>query len=190
LKVKDTNEKTAVHLGRISDQVKKASGIIQNLLDVVKMKEPYREAIDIGALLEDVLERAAIPSAIKIVKNITQESCIVEADKEQLEMVFSNIITNAIQAMEGKGTLTVSLHTIMKGKYGKKYAEIRFHDTGVGIKPEDKERIFEPLFSTKEEGIGFGLTICKMIVNKNGGTISVESVEGEGATCIVTLQKK
>ncbi|MBW7942009.1 MAG: ATP-binding protein, partial [Candidatus Kuenenia stuttgartiensis] len=81
----------------------------------------------------------------------------------------------------------LSISCLEKPLEKNRFIEIRIQDTGPGIMPEDRERIFEPLFSTKTTGIGFGLTICKMIIERHGGTITVESEKGKGAAFILQL---
>ena len=84
--------------------------------------------------------------------------------------------------MEGEGTLTVIVHKTDDGQ-----AELSFADTGQGIAKEDIAQIFRPLFSRKVKGIGFGLSIAKMVVDKHHGTIEAKSEPGKGTTIIVKL---
>jgi signal transduction histidine kinase len=102
-------------------------------------------------------------------------------DQAQLQRVFTNMILNAIQAMPDGGKLTVqtSRHYDL--------AEIAFRDTGVGIPQENLQKMFVPFFSTKANGIGLGLSICKQVVEGHGGNITVESKEGEGSTFTIKL---
>ncbi|MDR4509783.1 MAG: ATP-binding protein [Candidatus Brocadiaceae bacterium] len=190
MRLQDADEKTITHLSRIKTQVKKASEIIQSLLDVARMKEPLKISQNIVECIEDSLRVAHIPRKVKIIRRITTNTCIVEADKTQLAMVFENIVTNAIQAMEDGGTLTISLEMVTDDISGDSIAEICFQDTGPGIAPENKNKIFEPLFSTKTNGIGFGLTLCKMIIERHGGTITVHSEKGKGANFIIRLRTR
>ena len=89
---------------------------------------------------------------------------------------------NAHEAMGGKGTLTVTVQRIVEGQ-----AEVSFADTGSGIAPEDLDMVFQPLFSRKTKGIGFGLSIAKMVIDKHGGTIEAKSEPGKGANIIIQL---
>jgi signal transduction histidine kinase len=108
-----------------------------------------------------------------------------------------NIILNAIQAMESRGTLTIMTQLIErlaeKGsetqKTAKKRVQIQFKDTGCGIRQEDLGKIFEPFFSTKggQQGAGLGLTICQDIIRLHHGTMQVESMFGRGATFTIFL---
>jgi len=97
-------------------------------------------------------------------------------------MAFKNIVKNAVDAMGGKGTLTVTIVRTADGQ-----AEASFADTGPGIALENLEKVFQPLFSTKAKGIGFGLSIARMIIGKHGGTIEARSDPGKGATIILRL---
>ncbi len=106
----------------------------------------------------------------------------VFGDRESLRSVFTNLIINGMQAMEGKGgRLTVRLSA------NDGHARIEIADTGRGIAPENISKLFEPYFSTKETGSGLGLAIVKKAVDDHDGTINVESKEGEGTTFVVEL---
>jgi len=96
-----------------------------------------------------------------------------------------NIILNAAEAMNGDGVLTLSTSLDEEGKY----IEVMFSDTGPGIKEEDKKRLFEPFFSTKEvgKGTGLGLAISYSIIQRHQGTIEIKSQVGKGSTFSVKL---
>jgi len=89
---------------------------------------------------------------------------------------------NAIQAMPDGGELSVSLDVI--GEAGARCARLRIADTGTGIAPEHLARLFQPFFSTKSRGLGFGLYLVKLIIEKHGGEIRAETLEGRG-TCLM-----
>jgi signal transduction histidine kinase len=93
-----------------------------------------------------------------------------------MERVFVNILKNSLEAMPEGGKLTV------QSKKVKDAVEVAFADTGVGIPKEALDRLFTPLFTTKARGMGFGLAICKRIIEAHGGKISVESTVGKGTT--------
>ncbi len=139
--------------------------------------------------------RHAIADALRIVKPQAAESNIetqfemngdahvVLADAEALRSVFTNLMLNAVQAMEPRkcGRLTISLsndnHT----------ARVRISDTGAGIAPDNLKQIFEPYFSTKETGTGLGLAIVKKAIDDHNGNIRVESEDGAGTTFVIDL---
>jgi signal transduction histidine kinase len=108
---------------------------------------------------------------------------------DELNQVWTNLIHNAIQAMEGKGDLTISVGRNPKGFENLSGLDVRITDTGKGIPPEIKARIFDAFFTTKAagEGSGLGLYIVKQIIDKHKGNITYESGEGKGTTVIVEL---
>jgi signal transduction histidine kinase len=141
--------------------------------------------------------RAAIEDALRIVEAQAAESNIetrieqagdlppVSGDAESLRSLFTNLIINAVQAMEGDGaggrlTITISAHE--PGR-----ARIEVADTGRGIEAENVSQVFEPYFSTKETGTGLGLAIVKKAVDDHDGSISVTSKQGEGTTFTVII---
>ena len=106
-------------------------------------------------------------------------------DQEKLRQAVVNLITNAVHALQDKETERKHLRIstcLLDGKY-----EIRFEDSGVGMTDDVKERLFEPLFSTKGFGVGLGMAIVKNIVEQHHGKINVESKKGEGTTVILRL---
>jgi signal transduction histidine kinase len=110
-------------------------------------------------------------------------------DREQMKQVFLNLLLNAIQAMEQGGKLKVSAAVRNHSPGGKSgsFLEISFQDTGKGIPEDMQARIFEPFFSTKEEGIGLGLPIAQRIVEEHGGQISVVSKPEQGTIFYITI---
>ncbi len=182
LLLQDADEETRQQLDRIKLNVTKCTTIIQNLQNLTKMKAPQKVRLDIAAAIADGLAGAQVPQDVKIVQQVAAGELWVDADREQLVMVFKNIVTNAIQAMQYAGTLWVTA-----GRTGDGEIEVTFEDSGPGIAPEHLEQLFQPFFSTKEKGFGVGLPICKMIIEKHGGTLEAQSEAGQGATFSVRL---
>jgi len=122
-------------------------------------------------------------------KNITfefidnDEIPIVKLDREQIKRVMINLLDNAVAAIPDKGKIMVKLN------YNKKLKIIRIEvlDTGIGIPDEDKERLFEPYFSTKRAGTGLGLAIVNRIITDHGGRIRVEGNKPNGSNFIIEL---
>ena len=181
-KLKDADEKVLEHLNRIKSSVGSASAIIESLLNLTQMREPKLTMVDLIAITHDAIVTSKLPDTVKVIQDFPEQEVSVNADGEQLRMAFKNIIKNASEALEGKGTLTVTINPTADGQ-----AEISFTDTGPGIAEDNLERVFQPLFSTKVRGIGFGLSIAKMIIDKHGGTVEAKSEPGKGATIIVQL---
>jgi signal transduction histidine kinase len=121
-----------------------------------------------------------------VVKQYDANLPAVECHLGQLNQVFMNILSNALHAIDGPGTITITT----RNHPG--HVELHFADTGRGMQPEVKGKIFEPFFTTKEvgKGTGLGLSITYGIIQKHGGTIAVESSPGAGATFRITLPKE
>ena len=180
-KLKDADEKVRTHLDRIKSSVGSSLAIIDSLRNLTQIKEPRLQKIDLKSIVLDAIVNAEVPETVNVRRNIMEQEVLVNADPEQLKMAFKNIVNNAIQAMDGKGTLEVAVGKI-NGQ-----AELSFTDTGPGIAPENIDKIFQPLFSTKAKGLGFGLSIAKMIIDKHSGTIQAKSEPGMGAAILIRL---
>jgi signal transduction histidine kinase len=141
--------------------------------------------LNVNRTLENVLKlvnKEMMHCQIEIEDCLASQLPTVTGDNRQLEQVFLNIILNARDAMPGGGRLSVETYA------NDRTVHIRFVDTGVGIRQEDLERIFEPYFTTKEDrGTGLGLAICQRIITQHGGRISVSSKLGEGTIFILHL---
>ena len=164
----------------IEKAIEHANGIINDLLDY--SREIHLELAECSpkSLLRDVLSMIQVPSRIKIFDG-TRDEPVIKADCDKVERVFANLIKNAIDAMPGTGTLEIS--SSQKGQY----VEFVFADTGVGMSEKVMAKLFTPLFTTKAQGMGFGLAICKRVVDAHGGIINVDSVAGKGTTFTVAL---
>jgi signal transduction histidine kinase len=113
--------------------------------------------------------------------NISQELPVINADPMQIKQVFNNIISNAIQAMTKGGSLEITCEVS-----GDKIL-ISFKDNGEGISEENMGKMFQPLYTTKAKGIGLGMTICKNLIEANGGNIDIKSKLGVGTTVVLTF---
>ena len=180
--LKDADEKVHQHLDRIKLSVASSTAIIQSLLDLTRMKESQLARLDLVRAISDGIATSGVPDTVEVIEDFAGQEIAVNGDGEQLRMALKNIVKNAEEAMGDRGTLTVTVRSNADGR-----AEVSFADTGVGIPAENLEKVFQPLFSTKAEGIGFGLSIAKMIVDRHGGTIEARSEPGEGATIVIRL---
>ena len=143
---------------------------------------------NVNTLLEgciSLVEKQAVFLNIKMVVDLQQNPPMVILDPSQVERVFLNLIINAAEAMDGKGTLTI--RTVVNKK--KKSLDIIIKDTGHGILKENMNKIFDPFFTTKEtgHGVGLGLAISYGIVKEHKGSISVESELEKGTTFTVSF---
>jgi signal transduction histidine kinase len=157
--------------------------IINELLDYAREIHLELQDCSLRKLLTEVLVTLKIPKKVKIINNIPEKS-IVRIDESKLERVFINLVKNAIDAMPNGGALTIE-SKIVAGN-----SEISFADTGSGISDEILPKLFLPLITTKAQGMGFGLAICKRIIEAHGGTITVKTAKGKGTTFIIALPLK
>ena len=177
----DADPKIAKHLNIIEQEIASANKIITDLLDFSRTKPPTLQHTYLNYIIEEALSRIEVPTTVTVKLELREGLPALKADTFQLEQVLGNLLTNAIQAMPEGGTLTVGTDRLD----GRLIATVR--DTGAGIRPENLEQVFEPLFTTKARGIGLGLAVCKTLIENHGGTISVESAVGEGTTFTLSL---
>lgn len=182
IKLKDADAKTRQHLDRIKTSVDSSTAIIESLLNLTRMQEPHLVRLSLIFATDNAVITSRVPSTAKVIKDFPEKDVWVNADQDQPRMAFKNVINNAVDAMGGKGTLTLTVRRITRG-----LAEASFADTGPGIESKNLDKVFQPLFSTKAKGIGFGLSIARMIIEKHGGTIAAKSKPGKGATIIIKL---
>ncbi|HTY74812.1 MAG TPA: ATP-binding protein [Candidatus Nanoarchaeia archaeon] len=174
----DVKEKSMFEI--IDKSVNHANKIINNLLDYSREINLEIEECTPKSLIDYVLLMTQVPNNVKIHDN-TQDQPTMWVDSNKMERVFLNLIKNAIDAMPEGGTLEISSE--QKGEN----EDFTFADTGTGMTEQTKAKIFMPLFTTKAQGMGFGLAICKRIVEAHGGRINAESVLGKGTTFTITL---
>jgi signal transduction histidine kinase len=176
-----TEAKRAEHLERIERQVEAADRVITALNDFAKLPLPAFRPVAVENLLRETLEQTLLPENIAVEIQISPAIEQVWGDERQLNIVFSNLVRNARDAMPHGGQLTISAQETDNA------VTIAVADTGQGIKADDLKRITEPLFSTKVRGIGLGLAITRAILEKHGARLHVESQEGKGSTFTVQL---
>ncbi len=162
-------------------QVDISNKIVSDLLDFTRVKAPARTVVSINNMVRERVSWASIPEKVQMVYDLAEETPQIFVDGEQVGRAFTNIINNAVQAMNSGGELRISTGT------DEDYAWVKFKDSGCGIPAENLHKIFEPLFSTKPKGIGLGLAISKRMVEQNSGELEVESLVGAGTTFTLKL---
>jgi two-component system NtrC family sensor kinase len=168
-------------LQAVHSSVDYADNIVKDLQSFASKREPLFREIDINTLIKETFSHVKTPENVKTVIELGELQKI-EADKDMMKRIFVNLAVNGIQAMEEKrGILKVST------KETNGFIEVKFKDTGIGIKKENIPKIFTPFFTTKAQGMGVGLSICKRFVEIHDGSIKVESEEGEGSIFTVKL---
>lgn len=163
------------HLAIVEREIAAADRIVTGLLDFARVSPSNRVAIDVNAMVREYLGRKPLPENVGLVVILGDDLPPVVADVGQIELIFGNLTTNAVQAMPDGGTLTVET-----GALGGE-VRVAVSDTGVGIRDDDLGRIFEPLFTTKAKGIGLGLSVARRLAVENGAAVSVTSALGQGS---------
>ena len=171
------------YLGILRNQVELSDKIVSDLLDFARVRPPQREPVALPDLVHRQLARAGRHTDVAVEMIFPPDLPPALGDKVQIGQVVLNLLTNAIQAMDGKGGLL----QVRGARVDDNRVALEVRDTGPGIAPENLERIFEPLFSTKMRGMGLGLAVSRGLANANGGEIMVRSTAGEGATFTLLL---
>src|SRR5208283_1809049 len=159
---------------------------LRKLVDIFsrygKMPEVNKSQVDLPELLDSVIGLYRGFKDVAITISVNSEIPLVELDAEQFKRVVVNIIDNAIKAMDGKGTITISLNTSGNNK-----VIIDISDAGPGIRDEEKERLFLPYFTGRKGGTGLGLAIANKIIADHGGRILVRDNIPRGSVFTIEL---
>jgi len=192
----DADETIRDYLGMIAAEVHNSEKIISDLLDFSRIQPAMRQQVSVPDLIAGVLEKHPAPEKVEVVTHIPADLPPALVDGRQIGQVLGNLLTNAYQAMPEGGRLTISaevsgdqspISNLQSLDRDRSPISIFVTDTGAGIPPEDLDKVFEPLFTTKARGIGLGLAISRNLVEANGGAIGVESEVGQGSTFTVRL---
>jgi two-component system NtrC family sensor kinase len=185
LRARARDERVIVRLDIIAGQIERITNIVRSMLDSTRRPVPQLETVDVNSLLAQILDATQPTLASRNVELHTEMSDAlppIEADPDQLQQVFINLINNSLDAMPLGGKLSVSTAS------GVESVEIVLADSGEGIAKDELDLIFDPMFSTKQgRGTGLGLTIVKQIVTEHGGAVEVESEPGQQTMFRITL---
>ena len=165
----------------IEEQTEYISKIVSDLQDYGKKLVPEIREYSVQEILEDALSTTHIPENIQLTTRITPDLPNVKTDPSYLKRTVTNLIINSVQAMPNGGKITISA-TAKEDKI-----QLSVHDIGNGISKEAKSKIFKPLFTTKAKGQGFGLAVCKRLMEAQNSTIDFESEQGKGTTFTIQL---
>jgi signal transduction histidine kinase len=157
--------------------------IVSDLQDYARPVKPELVEVESKRLLNETLLAIKVPKTVKVSVDVKENATVFLADSYLLKRVFTNLILNAMQAMPDGGRLSIKVSGTSEEVF------FRFEDTGVGIPKENLDKMFQPLFTTKAKGQGLGLAVCKRLVEALNGSITVESVVGEGTTFMVKISR-
>ena len=175
-------------LGEAERGVLRARDLTQQLLTFAKGGEPVRKTVQLPEIVREVTEFALHGSKVRSEFNFGPDLWAADVDKGQIGQVVQNLVINAVQAMPegGQVTITINNEEFLEGATGSlqagKYLRLEISDTGMGIRPEHLQRIFDPYFTTKQAGSGLGLATAYSIVKRHQGHIDVASGLGQGTT--------
>ena len=176
------------YLTSVINDTERCKNIVKDLLVYSRQTSPSKEMFEVNSLIEQSLTFIRDQKRfmnIELVKHMSDDMMLIHADKSQLSQVIINLVMNAIDAMNRKGTLT--FRTYRDKPHKKAYIEVS--DTGCGIPEENLSKIFDPFYTTKgpEKGTGLGLSTSYGIVKENGGRISIKETSPRGTTFLIEL---
>ncbi len=158
----------------LNDDIYRSTRIIKDLLDYSKIAALDLTSLDVNNFITELISKIKIPENIELEKNLKENISNALLDRIRFEQILTNLITNALDAMEDGGILTIET------SQQNNKINIQIKDTGIGIEPNNLENIYHPLFTTKAKGFGLGLAIVKRYVETHNGILSVKSKLGEG----------
>ena len=170
-------------------EVDRICGLVNDLLSFARPSTPKVSRGDVNEIVEAItriLSTEAKEKGVTVNLRLAASLPKILVDKEQLKQVSMNVILNAIQSIENKGVVEISSRLFLKDNR-ERFIQIEVRDTGIGIPEGDMENIFNPFFTTKEDGSGLGLSISHQIVKEHGGYMAVESKVGVGTSFYINL---
>ena len=168
-------------------EVERLADMLKKMLSFSRPDQDERQKINISIVIKELMllyEKRLRENSIKVTLDLVEDPGIVLASRDQLRQVFINMFSNAMYAMPDGGTLDITTEV------DDTMLSIRVKDTGIGISPDNLEKIFDSFFTTKTDsvqGVGLGLSVCYGFIKDHGGNIVVDSKEGEWTEFIITL---
>jgi signal transduction histidine kinase len=178
-------------LSTIIQEVDRLNKLVIQVLDFAKLKKPNLTRFSLNNLIRKIAELFKLEIKDKQIEfnlKLSPDISQIQADEDQVRQILMNVIINAIQAIPKKGEIKIKNE---KGLLrGKPAIKLIIEDSGIGIPEKDFNQIFDPFFSTKEQGSGLGLSIVYKLVEAHQGEIKVESKEEEGTKFVIFLPQK
>jgi signal transduction histidine kinase len=186
------------NLGNIKEEISRLNRLVNDFLAAGRQMPPQMAPVDVKVTMEEALalvEKQARRQGVEITLGLPKDLPLMRLDSAQVKTCFMNVLTNAIQAMPNGGRVGISAETV-PGAGETEYLQLRFTDSGPGIPPDDREKVFAPFYSTKATGFGLGLAITKKIIEDHGGRVFVSDPQtpgtalhhpARGATIVIEL---
>ncbi len=165
-------------LQRVAEQAERAGRVIKSVHDFVRRREQHRESIGVDLLLEAVLPLVRLQarkSGTEVLTELPRPAPRVLCDRTMVEQVLLNLARNAIQAMEHGSDPAARVLRIRTRQTHERWVSFYVADTGPGIGRELGARLFTPLFTTRSDGMGLGLSLCRTVVEQHGGAMDFDS---------------
>ena len=176
-------QEVSEYLGILKNQIHIAERIVSDLLDFARVKPPQRSVQDLPRLVEEQLARVAVPGSVQVERQFSDALPAAYVDPVQIGQVLLNLITNGLQAMEERGgMLTIRGEEVRDG-----CPRLSVEDTGPGVPADLRDKIFEPLFTTKARGIGLGLPVSRSLARAAGGALTLDDDWQGGARFVLEL---
>jgi signal transduction histidine kinase len=190
-KMQDIPDAQAV-LTNIIEEAKMANAIVQEVLEFVR---PIRLQVEYTAIADalhgavQLADTKAARGSIAVDVDVPEDLPQIQADHHQLTQLFTNLLINAYEAMDGKGRVAFTACTVQQddGGEGREAVRVELQDNGPGMPPDIAEHVFDPFFTTKAQGSGLGLAIVRKIVDAHDGQIDLRTAAGGGTLIRVTL---
>lgn len=183
----------------IAEEGHRCSNFVTDLLAFAEPSDMQPVPTDLAATVRKSLDAITLrleKEAIALKLKLTPELPLVSVDPQQMEHVLRNVLTNAVEAMAGGGTLDVHVKVTAATqkqalKVSPQTVTVRVSDTGPGMEDTELQQVFRPLFTKKtKKGMGLGLSICQALMHANGGTITIDSTPGQGTTVWLSFPVK
>jgi signal transduction histidine kinase len=171
------------------DDADRANDVVDRIGSLIKKAPPRKEVVDLNAAILEVIaltRSEAVKTGVTVSTQLAGELPSIQCDRVQLQQVMLNLIVNAIQAMSGveDGNCELHVSTVSIEPEG---VCVTVRDTGHGLRPESLPRLFEPFYTTKPDGMGMGLSICRSIIEAHGGRLWATRCEPRGALFQFTI---
>ena len=173
----------AENLDIIDEEIQSADRIITDLMDMTRSRPPRRSDADLGEIIRDALQHLDTPDGVQVFVELDPGPFPLQVDAMQLRQVVLNVLTNAFHAVQGGGEVRI------RGRHLADGDEIVISDNGPGVATDHQSHVFDALFTTRAKGTGLGLTICRDIVERHGGTIELVDQETRGAALRIRLPR-
>jgi signal transduction histidine kinase len=176
-------------LACIVNDTDRTNDVVDRIGSLIKKAPPRKEVVDLnGAILEvtALTHGEALKAGVTVGTQLASELPTIQCDRVQLQQVMLNLIVNAIQSMRAVEDGNRELH-ISTAHVAPERVCVAVRDTGVGLRPESLTRLFEPFYTTKPDGMGMGLSICRSIIEAHGGRLWATNCEPRGALFQFTI---